>query len=240
MIRDIIPFRILRSLVLTILSVCTPFFAYGMGVNQSGLGVEELRFHEVGPDSIELVIGELDSFLVRRDGDRRSQGELRSIFVSLGTTEERHSFGTIAPNLWNFTQRNSANDTYLKMRTGDEVQLLPRGVRPERSIFVRGLEGTSVRLSVTARELDCIRKQLCDRENTGVYTLEFPFFLSAEMVSENCTQDTTFRLLVSDDGVVIDGGFRRPEAVDVTITEMENSKPILAVKSAIFCFRTPR
>ncbi len=234
-----------RSLIHVILHAVwltsLPSAVVSRSVKHEGIAPAIVRNHSVGPNSVELVVLEFEELIVLKDGDEGSQGELNSISVFMQTLEEGDFFQWRAPFLENLTGSFVANNGYLGVDTGDIVRFLrPVGPSPDRQPYVRGVRGERVSIQIVSRELDCIRRRVCRRGDTGEYSFSFDLYVPTAALSDTCTEENIYHFALSD-GV--------PRFETSAGVSLSRAAPILgeftggtvvAPFKAVFCVRRPQ
>lgn len=166
-----------------------------------------LEFGE-GVYNIQLIdIGDL---LVAETGDPRSEGELHSVRIELMTRMDhpvpdqfdRRTYYT-PPGLWKRGYANR-NLTYLPINRGDWVSVGNNRapVQGPDNLWVHSIprdrdNKLEVRITISARELDCTRDRVCRRGNSSSTSLYF-LIPAPGPVPYTCQSSNTWDILPID------------------------------------------
>lgn len=172
-----------------------------------------------GPEIYRIELRNIGNFRVRADGEPESDGELHSISVSLlepKNTRDRQ-YDTVAekaPLLVNLPRTERAGSSYLTIQTGDLVRLGERrGSQSDYNLWTHSAyrnlaeDGNYLRffITVTARELDCGGRRVCDRGNIGTVTHTINIPPLREVPPRDCQPQNTFTWTTVDEWEVLQG-----------------------------------
>lgn len=127
-----------------------------------------------GPGTYRLVVIGLGQFRTLKSGDKHGDaGELRWLRMSLYNTSAATEYETrqfLPVNLYNERTRKSAGRT-LQVRRGDILHVT--SYPGDLTLWANVRPGDHIVLDISAKELDCVGNRLCNRGDSGSFSLSW-------------------------------------------------------------------
>ncbi|PHR61909.1 MAG: hypothetical protein COA43_01690 [Robiginitomaculum sp.] len=199
-------------LPLTVLLIAWAFFVTDTAVAQ---GTNSHHTMASGPDVYRIEVRNLKRFEVMEVGDSDGVGELHNIRIRLsaftnGPMQFHSKTVRATPGfLYNDTTNDGGNTSYLNVRKGNRVRLHGRANHDNLWVHAGAVSADGsriqVRLSIYARELDCVGRRVCRRGGYGMFSVDFNIPNFDTPPSTRCGPENTFELGRLDDKIAIFG-----------------------------------
>ncbi|MEM9570438.1 MAG: RICIN domain-containing protein [Pseudomonadota bacterium] len=192
-------FSIVATIILPIVFAFSLLATAQTTANNQTLGSAE--------DVYRIEVRNLDSLLVMTTGDGAEQGELHSVTVRLEAGDQFDMHSTESRYL--MTHQGTRGGTgYLSINPNDKVVL--SGGAHDHDLWIhisnkRFEFSPTATVTITTRELDCVRQRVCDRGGTAKFelTFELPEFTNPPPTS--CGDANTYALTHVNGTVDADG-----------------------------------
>lgn len=217
-------------------------FAFTSVNHQGLLPVHNLPVTE---NTVRVELHNVNRLTVFSNGERRQDiGELHSVEIILDAPSERVSNWFIKPRgIYNRTRMSDGNSAYVDIAVRDRLQLYAgpewdaEGSGPQaQALWVNVNPGSFLTITVKARELDCRKENVCDRDDFGSVTYQVTVADLPATLPTTCTAQNSFM------GAVVDGTFRFVGLPGNTISESGRPrlKPHTEELDAFLCFLPAR
>ena len=169
-----------------------------LSVNHTGL-LTESHTHLVTPDSLRINLRNLTTFVVRNTGERRNRtGELHRIWVEMSADGEFDSY-TLTPAMLTPASGRDSNGTYIEIDDPDRVRITAPRPAALDDLWVNVARGSEITLTFRFRELDCKGDNVCNRDNSGSYTVAMTLPALPTTLPTTCTAANRFTISLLDD-----------------------------------------
>ena len=176
--------------------------AGGCAVNHTGLAGPERHGLEIDSNTVRVELRDFNNATVFSTGENRNrQGELHSYSVQLSATSERFIVPYTNPSdILNATKGNRGGTGYVDIDVNDHLVFTDGNStddngedRLKPTPWVNARRGATIEILVTARELDCVGQNVCNRDDFGSVTYSMNIPLLPDTLPTTCQEFNSYR-----------------------------------------------